>query len=94
MWGVYLISINDFQRIIADALFSGDMILSGLVLFTIVLGAVFIVFRRQMFAAVMISLPVTLVFSTLGVLSSEFTMLILVVEVLLLAISVKDKVAA
>lgn len=88
-----MITINDFQRIIADALFSGDMAITGLILFCTVLGFIFIVFRRQMFAAVMISLPSTLVFSTLGVLTSEFTMLILVVEVLVLAISVKDKVA-
>lgn len=93
MWGVNVITINDFQRIIADALFSGDMAITGLILFCTVLGFIFIVFRRQMFAAVMISLPSTLVFSTLGVLTSEFTMLILVVEVLVLAISVKDKVA-
>lgn len=89
-----MISISDFQRILADALFNGDMTITGLVLFSLVLGACFIVFRRQLFAAVMLSLPATLIFSTLGVLTSEFTMLILVVEVLILAISVKDKVAA
>ena len=85
-----MITIAQFQEILADALFSGDMEIAGLTMYAIILGIIFSLCKGNWQTGMIITLPVTLIFSILAVLSSEATMLIIVIVVLCIAISVKE----
>lgn len=82
-----MISLNDIQNIIADSFLNGDLTIAGLIMFTVVLGVLFTIFNRNIFTALLLSLPVTLIFSLLGVLSSDMTVLLIIITVLGLAIT-------
>lgn len=73
----------------ADNLFSGDVAIAGLVMYAAVLALVFAVFRNNYHVGILISIPATLVFTLLGVLSSEAMILLIVVAVLALALGAK-----
>ena len=82
-----MIGLADIQRIIADGFLNGDMMIAGLIMFSTVLAILFIIFKANVFTALLMSLPVTLVFSLMGVLSGDMTILIIIVAVLGLAIN-------
>lgn len=82
-----MIGLVDFQRIIADGFFNGDMTIAGILMFATVLGILFMIFNKNVFTALLMALPVTLVFSLLGVLSSDMTILLIIITVLGLAIN-------
>lgn len=82
-----MIGLVDIQKIIADSFFNGDLTIAGLVMFSTVLGILFVVFKGNIFTALIISLPVTLIFSLMGVLSADMTILLIIITVLGLAIN-------
>lgn len=82
-----MIGLADLQRIIADGFLNGDMMIAGLIMFSTVLAILFIIFKANVFTALLMSLPVTLVFSLMGVLSGDMTILMIIVAVLGLAIN-------
>lgn len=82
-----MIGLSDFQRIIADSFLNGDMMIAGLIMFSFVLAILFIVFKGNVFTALLMALPVTLIFSLMGVLSGDMTILMIIITVLGLAIN-------
>ncbi len=84
-----MFTIQQFQRILADTMFAGNMDIAGMVIFSVVLVIIFVICRDNILVGILISIPATLVFSTLEVLNSELTMLLIVIEVLILAMSAK-----
>lgn len=82
-----MIGLADLQRIIADGFLNGDMMIAGLIMFSTVLAILFIIFKANVFTALLMSLPVTLIFSLMGVLSGDMTILMIIVAVLGLAIN-------
>ena len=82
-----MIGLADLQRIIADGFLNGDMMIAGLIMFSTVLAILFIIFKGNVFTALLMSLPVTLIFSLMGVLSGDMTILMIIVAVLGLAIN-------
>ena len=82
-----MIGLADIQRIIADGFLNGDMMIAGLIMFSTVLAILFIIFKANVFTALLMSLPVTLIFSLMGVLSGDMTILMIIVAVLGLAIN-------
>lgn len=79
-----MLDLNDITRILADSFFSGNTDIAGMVIFTIALAIVF-VFVRKAFAALVISLPLAFIFSSLGIVSQELMILLVIVAVLGLA---------
>lgn len=82
-----MIGLADLQRMIADGFLNGDMTIAGLLMFSVVLAILFMIFNRNIFTALLLALPMTLVFSLMGVLSSDMTILLIVITVLGLAIN-------
>lgn len=82
-----MIGLADLQRILADSFLNGDMTIAGLIMFSMVLAVLFIIFKGNVFTALLMALPVTLIFSLMGVLSGDMTILMIIITVLGLAIN-------
>lgn len=79
-----MLSIFDIQELVSTSFFDGDMQIAGIVMYILVLVAIFALSRKTT-QTLIISLPVTLVFSIIGVLSTDVMILLIIVTVLGLA---------
>lgn len=79
-----MLSFNDIQQILADAFFNGSMDIAGTVIY---IGAIFgiLAITRNPFFALVTGMGVTLLFTTMGVLSTNIAILMIIVSVLGLA---------
>lgn len=84
-----MLDITDIQTLLADNLFSGNMIIAGLTMFVIVLGIIFSISKNIMLSF-LIALPVILIFSTLGVITGDMMIILIIISVLGLAIVAKN----
>lgn len=84
-----MIGIADIQDIIADSFFDGSTAIAGIVLFAAALIVIFAL-SRDITHTLLISLPVTLVFSMLGILTSDVMILMILVTVLGLAYTTRN----
>ena len=84
-----MISAADFQELLANSMFSGDLAIAGIIMYVAVLAIIFSIFYKSYHVALIISIPLTLVFSLLGVLPQEATVLMIVIAVLILAMGAK-----
>lgn len=79
-----MLDLTDLTQIVANNFTGGNTEIAGMLIFTICLAIVF-VFVRKAFAALVISLPMSFIFSTLGIVSQEMMVLLIIVAVLGLA---------
>lgn len=79
-----MLSFTDIQELVSTGFFDGDMQIAGIVMYILVLVAIFALSRKTT-QTLIISLPVTLVFSILGILSTDVMILLIIVTVLGLA---------
>ena len=79
-----MLDLNGITELLANSFFAGNTDVAGMVIFTVCLAVVFI-FVRKAFAALVISLPMAFIFSSLGIVSQELMILLIVVAVLGLA---------
>lgn len=84
-----MLSIFDFQDLVAGTFFEGNLELAGMVIYTVILLIVFALTRKTA-QTLIVSMPVTLVFSALGVLSTDLTVLLIIVTVLGLALTARN----
>ena len=84
-----MLSIPDIQNLIADSFFGGSDVLAGLVMLGAILGVVLALFRNK-YAALIVALPVILMFSILGVLSVDIMILLIIITVCGLAFVARD----
>lgn len=80
-----MITLNQFVDIVADSVFAGNVAVAGVVIFVVTMAVVFMIMKRNVFASLVIAIPVTFVYSMLGVLSMDLTLILIVVCVLGLA---------
>lgn len=80
-----MITLNQFVDIVADSVFAGNVAVAGVVIFVVTMAVVFMIMKRNVFASLVIAIPVTFVYSMLGVLSIDLTLILIVVCVLGLA---------
>lgn len=83
-----MLSLFDVQDLISTSFFDGDLQIAGMVMYAAVLIVVFAV-SRQTTQTLIISIPVTLIFTALGVLSTDLMVLLIVVTVLGLAFTAR-----
>ena len=81
-----MIGFTDIQTMIADGFLNGDMTTAGLLMFVSVLGIVFAI-TRNIFHSLILGLPMVLIFATLGIVSTDMTILLIIITVLGLAIT-------
>ena len=84
-----MISLADFQEIMAAAFLDGNLGIAGIVIYAVVLMALFGLTRKTT-QTLVISLPVTLIFSYLGILTNDVMILMILVTVLGLAFTTRD----
>lgn len=80
-----MITLQQFQDILGDSFFSGDIAIAGIVIFVAIMAVVFVVLQKNTFAALVISIPLALLFLMMGILTSDLAMILIVVSVLGLA---------
>lgn len=83
-----MISIFDFQELVSTSFFEGDANLAGMVIYVGVLILLFALSRKTQ-QTLILSLPVTLIFGTLGVLNVDMMVLLIIVTVLALAFTAR-----
>ncbi len=84
-----MISLTQIQQAIANSFFDGDTALAGMTMFVCVMAVVFAICKKDYHVGILIVIPLALIFSTLGVLPSELTMLLIIISVLALAMSAR-----
>ena len=81
-----MLEFGDIQSIVAEAFFNGDQVVAGVLMFTVVLAVMFAL-TKNVFQTLVLAMPVTFIFSVLGILSSDMTILLIIVVVLGLALT-------
>lgn len=83
-----MISLNDFQSILADSFLDGNLEIAGIIMFAAVLLVV-LALTKDTFRALLVGIVATMVFSLMGILSTELTILLIIVSVLGMAYSAR-----
>lgn len=81
-----MIDLTDIVNMLANSFFGGNVTIAGILTFTTVLAVVFVIFRSLM-VSLIVSMPLTLVFNQLGVISQDMMILLIIVAVLGLAMT-------
>lgn len=84
-----MLSLFDVQDLISTSFFDGDMQIAGMCMYILVLIAVFALTRKTT-QTMILAIPVTLVFSVLGVLSTDLMVLMIIMAVLGLAYTARN----
>lgn len=84
-----MLSIFDLQELVSTEFFDGDMQIAGMCMYVLVLVAIFALSRKTS-QTLIISIPVTLIFSVLGVLSVDLMVLLIIMTVLGLAFTARN----
>lgn len=84
-----MITLDQFQSLLGDSFFGGDAVIAGIVIYTVTL-LIILVMTKKLTTGLIVALPVTYVFSLLGILSQELMILLIVITVLGLAYTTRD----
>lgn len=86
-----MISLTDFQELIAESFFMGDIGIAGMAIFCCVMCVVFALFgMNNLTGAFLLMIPVTLIFTSLSILPETMAILLIIVAVMGLAVTAKD----
>lgn len=86
-----MMSLQELVEMIAQAFFQGNTQIAGIVLFTAVLATIFLLFaQRNITIGLILTLPVTLIFSLIGILPEILTILVVIVTILALVHKFKE----
>lgn len=78
-----MISLQDIQDILAQEFFEGNTSIAGIVLYMAVMTLIVVFFaHKNLILAFGLMLPVTLIFTMLGVLPETFTLLMMIVFII------------
>lgn len=79
-----MLDLTSITEIVANAFTGGNTDIAGMLIFTVCLAIIFI-FVKKVFAALVISMPMSYIFFSLGIVSQEMMILLIIVAVLGLA---------
>lgn len=85
-----MITLNDLTDLVGNTFFDGNIAVGGIIIYIFVMAVVFVLSRKNITTALILGLPVTLVFSMLGILSSDVLILLIIVSVLGLAYATRN----
>lgn len=84
-----MLSLFDVQDLISTSFFDGDLQIAGMCIYVLVL-LVILALTRKTAQTLLIAIPVTLIFSALGVLAVDMIVLMILVTILGLAFTVRN----
>lgn len=79
-----MIDLTSITQMVANTFTGGNTEIAGMLIFTICLAIVFI-FVKRVVAALIVSMPMSYIFFTLGIVSQEMMVLLIIVAILGLA---------
>lgn len=84
--------LDELQTIVAEAFLNGNAEIAGICMYTVVMALVFGIFgRKSLITPFALMLPITFVFTSLGILSEGLTILLIIVSVVGLSMAVRDR---
>lgn len=84
-----MLQASQIQSAIADMIFNGDMAIAGLMMFFFVMAIVFAI-AKNVLHSLLLGLPLILVFTSLGILSGDMTIILIIIIVLGLGITARN----
>lgn len=87
-----MLAISTAQEIIANMFFDGNMTLAGLTMYVVILALMFFV-SRNLIAVLVISIPVTMIFASLGILTGDVLIVLILIIVIGLGLSAKGLIS-
>lgn len=87
-----MLTISLAQELISNTFFDGNMTLAGLTMYICVLALLFMV-SKNIVAVLIISLPVTLIFASLNILSGDILIVLILITVVGLGLSAKGLIS-
>lgn len=74
-----IVSIQELQSIIAQGFFGGDTGMAGILMYSVVLMLIFLLFaKNNIMIAFILTIPVSFIFTTLGVLPEAMAVLLII----------------
>lgn len=80
-----MITFTTIQEILAETFFDNNMLIAGLMMYVVFLTIAFFV-TKNLTAVMVISIPVTLIFASMGILSGDLLIVMIIVTVVGLAL--------
>ena len=80
-----MITFTTIQEILAETFFDNNMLIAGLMMYIIFLTLAFCI-TKNLTAVMVISIPVTLIFASMGILSGDLLIVMIIVTVVGLAL--------
>lgn len=87
-----MISITAFQSIIAEFFFDNNMEVAGLIMYIAALGLFFLI-SKNITAVLVMALPMTLIFASLGILTGDLLIVMIIITVIGLGLSAKGLIS-
>ena len=82
-----MITLNNLQDLLGNTFFDGNTLVGGIVLYVVAMAIIFVLSKKNLTTALVLGIPVTLIFSTLGLLSADVMVMLILISVLGLAYS-------
>lgn len=86
-----MLQASQLQTAIAEMVFNGDTAIAGLMMFFFVMVIVFAM-SKNIFHSLLLGLPLILVFSAMGILGGDMTIILIIVVVLGLAVTARNSI--
>lgn len=80
-----MITFTTIQEILAETFFNDNMLIAGLMMYVVFLTLAFFI-TKNLTAVMVISIPVTLIFASMGILSGDLLIVMIIVTVVGLAL--------
>lgn len=77
-----MIALQDFQILLSETLLGGNSEIAGLLIYIGIMAMVFVALNKKTFAAFALMIPITFVFTTMGILTDTLTVLLIMVALL------------
>lgn len=83
-----MLTLTTIQTILSDTFFNGNMVIAGMAMYIVVLVVMFAI-SRNLIAVMLISLPVTLIFASMNILSGDLLIVLILITVIGLGLSAR-----
>lgn len=83
-----MLTLTTIQTILSDTFFNGNMVVAGMAMYIIILAVMFAI-SRNLIAVMLISLPVTLIFASMNILSGDLLIVLILITVIGLGLSAR-----
>lgn len=81
-----MITLSTVQEVLASTFFDNNMVIAGLMMYMVFIAVAFYVTKNLM-AVMLLSIPLTLIFASMGILNGDLLIVMIIVTVVGLALA-------